>query len=274
MGAHILIIEDTSHSLQLMTYLLKACGHTVDGAITGEQGIELARASRPDLVMVDLQLPGIDGYQTLQAMRALPELDGTPVVAVTAFAMVGDRDRALEAGFDHYLTKPIDPETFNGEIDACLPARLRGSPPRPAGTDPAPVPEGAAAAPVRKYVADILILDDSGINQTLLRSMLEPHGYHVRTAFTIEEAIAAAADVPPDLMLSDVHVGRRNGRELLARVRNTPTLTMVPFAFITATTDWLDPLLGGGAIRIIRRPIELAALLDEIGALLDTGIGA
>jgi DNA-binding response OmpR family regulator len=95
----------------------------------------------------------------------------------------------------------------------------------------------------------------------------------VRTAFTIEEAIATAEDVPPDLMLSDVHVGRRNGGELLARVRSAPTLTTVPFAFITATTDWLDPLLGGGAIRIIRRPIDLTALLDEIDALLNPGIG-
>jgi two-component system cell cycle response regulator len=263
-----------------MTYLLEAYGHIVDAAVTGESGIELARTSRPDLVVVDVQLPGIDGYQTLQALRAMPELDGVPVVAVTAFAMVGDRDRALDAGFDHYMTKPIDPETFTGEIDARLPTRLRGSLPRSSGADSAsipepavPMPEAAEPVPDKKYAADILILDDSGINQTLLRSMLEPHGYRVRTAFTVEEAITSAEDTPPDLMLSDVHVGRQNGGELLSWVRSVPMLTMVPFAFITATTDWQDPLLGEGSIHIIRRPIDPRALLDEIRALLNSRTG-
>jgi two-component system cell cycle response regulator len=273
MGARILIVDDTPHSLQLMTYLLEAYGHAVDAAETGEQGIELARTSRPDLVVVDVQLPGIDGYETLKAMRTMPDLDGVPIVAVTAFAMVGDRDRAIEAGFDHYLTKPIDPETFTGEIDAHLPMPLRGSLAQPAGGDPTSTPEPAAPAPGRRYAADILILDDSAINQTLLRSMLEPHGYHVRTAFTVEEAIAAAEETPPDLVLSDVHVGRRSGAELLSRVRNVPMLAVVPFAFITATTDWQLPLFGDGSVRIINRPIDPTALLDEVRALLNSRTG-
>lgn len=271
MGARILIVEDTPDSLQLMTYLLEAYGHTVDAAVTGELGIESARTSRPDLVVVDVQLPGIDGYQTLRALRALPGLDGVPVVAVTAFAMVGDRDRALDAGFDHYMTKPIDPETFTGEIDARLPARLHGSLPRSSATVPVPIPE--LPVPDRNSSADILILDDSGMNQTLLRSILEPHGYRVRTAFTVEEAIAAAEDTPPDLVLSDIHVGRQNGGELLSWVRGVPTLTMVPFAFITATTDWQDPPFGDGSIRILRRPIDPAVLLDEVSALLSSRTG-
>ena len=274
MGARILIVEDTPHSLQLMTYLLEAYGHTVDGAVTGERGIESARTSRPDLVVVDVQLPGIDGYQTLEALRSVPELDGVPVVAVTAFAMVGDRERALAAGFDHYMTKPIDPETFTGEISARLPAHLRGSlPTPPPGADPASTSEPAAPAPDQRCGADILILDDSAINQTLLRSMLEPHGYHVRTVFTVEEAIAAAEDTPPDLVLSDVHVGRRSGAELLSRVRSVPMLTIVPFAFITATRDWQDPLIDDGSTRVIQRPIDPAALLDEVKALLNSRTG-
>ena len=122
--------------------------------------------------------------------------------------------------------------------------------------------------------ADILVLDDSLINQTLLRSMLEPHGYHVRTAFTVEEAIAAAEDTRPDLVLSDVHVGRQSGTELLSHLRSVPVFTVVPFAFITATTDWQDPLLGAGATRIIQRPIEPADLLHEVQGLLTSPAGA
>lgn len=273
MGARILVVEDTFHNSQLMTYLLEACGHTVIAAGTGEEGIDLAGTSRPDLVVMDLQLPGIDGYQAFTGIRSLPELATVPVVAVTSFAMVGDRDRAIEAGFDHYLTKPIDPETFTEEINARLPEHLRGNLPTPAGVvaatptqQPTPEPDGGPAA-------DILVLDDSLINQTLLRSMLEPHGYHVRTAFTVEEAIAAAEEKRPDLVLSDIHVGPQSGVELLSRVRSLPMLTVVPFAFITATTDWQDPQIGAGTIRVIRRPIDPAALIDEVKALLSSQTG-
>ena len=174
MGADILVVEDTPHSLHLMAYLLEAYGHRISAAVTGEQGLAMAGASRPDLVVMDLQLPGIDGFEALKALRSMPDLDGVPVVAVTSFAMVGDRDRALVAGFDHYLTKPIDPETFTEEIDTHLPAHLRGSLAVPSGVAPA-----AASTPIPDipedghHAVDILVLDDSAINQTLLRSVLE-----------------------------------------------------------------------------------------------------
>jgi CheY-like chemotaxis protein len=274
MGARILLVEDTAHSLQLMTYLLESRDHTIIPAATGELGVELASTTRPDLIVMDLQLPGIDGFETLAAIRAMPDVGAVPVVAVTSFAMVDDRARALSAGFDHYLTKPIDPETFSEEIDVRLPEGLRGSPVVPAGGASSPVVPPPRPAPARQYSADILVLDDSLINQTLLRSMLEPHGYRVRTSSTVEEAIAAAEDVRPDLVLSDIHVGRQNGAALLSYLRTVPVLTVVPFAFITATTDWQDPAPGAGEARVIRRPIDPSALLGEVEKLLNSRSGA
>jgi CheY-like chemotaxis protein len=182
--------------------------------------------------------------------------------------MVGDRDRALDAGFDHYMTKPIDPETFTDEIDARLPERLRGSAPRQMGTEPAATVSQAAHGHEGQPAADILVLDDSLINQTLLRSMLEPHGYRVRTAATVEQAIAAAEDARPDLVLCDVHVGRQSGCELLSYLRAVPVLTVVPFAFLSATTDWQDPSMGDDNTRVIHRPIDPPALLDQVSAML------
>jgi two-component system cell cycle response regulator len=276
MGARILLVEDTAHNLELMTYLLEAHQHLVIAVETGERGVELARQARPDLIVMDLQLPGMDGYQTLAALRSTPALAAIPVVAVTSFAMADDRDRALSAGFDNYLTKPIDPETFTEQITIHLPRHLHGTIPVPAVDEP-PDATGAtgttartATTAGRRNGADILVLDDSRINQTLLRSMLEPHGYRVRTAFTVEEAIAAAEHTRPDLVLSDVHVGRQTGTDLLSHVRSVPILAMVPFAFITATTDWQDPLLGAGATRVIHRPIGPADLLREVETLINT----
>jgi two-component system cell cycle response regulator len=272
MGAHILVVEDTAYSLQLMTYLLTAHQHTVIEAVTGEQAIELVSATAPDLVVMDLQLPGIDGFETLTALRSIPDRDAVPVIAVTSFAMVGDRDRALDAGFDHYLTKPIDPESFVEEINTRLPEQLRGSfRPQP-GTEPTSATE-PASEPTNRRGADILILDDSRLNQTLLRSILEPHGYRVRTASTVEEAITAVDAACPDLVLSDVHVGHQSGAELLLHLRAVPVLTVVPFAFLSATTDWQDPILGDDKAPFIHRPIEPPALLDEVKALLDNRMG-
>jgi two-component system cell cycle response regulator len=274
-GARVLLVEDTPHNLLLMTYLLESYGHTVIPAGTGEEGIELASSARPDLVVMDLQLPGIDGYEALAALRSMPDLDGVPVVAVTSFAMVGDRDRALNAGFNDYLAKPIDPENFGDEISSLLPERLCGSRAVPAGEEPAPSTEAAASEPADDhYMADILVLDDSVLNQTLLRSVLEPHGYHVRTASTVHEAIVAADELRPDLVLSDIHVGREDGAELLSYLRTVPILTVVPFAFISATTDWQARPPDAGEPRIIRRPIEPSALLDEVRTLLNIEAGA
>ncbi|MDQ1752693.1 MAG: hypothetical protein QOE71_3749 [Pseudonocardiales bacterium] len=270
MAARILVVEDTPDSLELMMFLLETHDHTVVGAETGEQAIELATAVRPDLVVMDLQLPGIDGYQALIALQSRPELVAVPVIAVTSFAMVGDRSRVLDAGFDHYVTKPIDPKTFAEVINDRLPEHLRGSPPLLTGVD---VEVTAAADADEQYAGDVLVLDDSLTNQTLLRSVLEPHGYQVRTAFTVEEAIAAAGVKRPDLVLSDVHVGQQRGISLLHYLRTVPSLAVVPFCFITASADWRDPLIREGTVRIIHRPIDPKALLDEVRTLLMTRTG-
>lgn len=127
--ARILAVEDNPDNLELMTYLLQASGHAVISAMTGESGIALARSEQPALVILDIQLPDTDGYQVLSQLRADPALASLRVVAVTAYAMVGDRDDALAAGFDGYLSKPIDPMSFGRTIDSYLPPSLRGHEP-------------------------------------------------------------------------------------------------------------------------------------------------
>jgi two-component system cell cycle response regulator len=122
-SARILVVEDNPHSLELMSYLLGAHGYEVCCAATGAAAVGAAGSVAVDLVLLDLQLPDVDGYQVLRALRGR----GTTVkiIAVTAVAMVGDRERTLAAGFDHYMPKPINPRTFVGEVEAWLPKPLR-----------------------------------------------------------------------------------------------------------------------------------------------------
>jgi CheY-like chemotaxis protein len=131
----ILVIEDNPANMQLMAYLLKAFGYTPLEAIDGETGLLEVQRLVPELVLCDLQLPGIDGYEVLRQIKATPDLAAIPVVAVTAYAMVGDRDRVLAAGFNGYIAKPITPETFIGQMEVFLPPGRRSGPPK--STDPA-----------------------------------------------------------------------------------------------------------------------------------------
>lgn len=129
MTTRILVIEDNTANLELVSYLLTFSGYTVSQAMDGQQGIALARQEQPDLIVCDLQMPVLDGYQVLAQLRQHAETAHTPVVAVTAFSMPNDRQKVLTAGFNGYLSKPIEPETFVAQIEEFLPAPLRLRPP-------------------------------------------------------------------------------------------------------------------------------------------------
>jgi two-component system, cell cycle response regulator len=120
MPARVLLIEDNPPSLELMSSLLRHFGHTTLECRNGLDGLEAMRRERPDLVVCDLDLPRLDGCSLAARAKADSMLEAIPIVAVTALAMVGDRDRALSAGFDGYITKPIDPETFVAELEHFL----------------------------------------------------------------------------------------------------------------------------------------------------------
>jgi CheY-like chemotaxis protein len=122
MSARILYIEDNESNLYLVTFLLSARGHQVLQAADGLQGLAAALAHLPDLILLDIQLPGMDGYETARRLRAEPALADTPIVALTSYAMVGDREKALAAGCAGHLEKPLDPDTFVDSIESFLPA--------------------------------------------------------------------------------------------------------------------------------------------------------
>ena len=116
----ILVVEDDEKNMYLIGFLLKNKGYEVLEAWTGEEGVELAIKERPDLIIMDIQLPDIDGLEATKRIRE-SEADGKiPIVALTSYAMTGDREKALDAGCTDYLEKPIDPETFIGEIEKHL----------------------------------------------------------------------------------------------------------------------------------------------------------
>jgi CheY-like chemotaxis protein len=107
-GERILIVDDNATNLKLVAYLMKANGYEVDTALAAESALEALRLNRPDVILMDIQLPGIDGLELTRRLKADPETSDIVIIAVTAYAMKGDQDKALAAGCDDYITKPID----------------------------------------------------------------------------------------------------------------------------------------------------------------------
>jgi two-component system, cell cycle response regulator DivK len=126
-GHRILVVEDNERNLKLVCDVLRFAGYDVIEARSGEQGVALAEECRPDLVLMDLQLPRMDGMEALRLLRQSPRTREVPVVAVTAFAMKQDHVRAARAGFDGYLEKPISvralPDQVRGFLDKKGPSR-------------------------------------------------------------------------------------------------------------------------------------------------------
>lgn len=120
MNKKLLIIEDNPENFYLMKFLLEKNGFEVVGAFNGKDGIEAAINETPLAILLDIQLPEMDGYAVAKELRNNCKLDHIPIIAVTSYAMVGDRDKAIQSGANGYIEKPIDPDTFVSQIKEYL----------------------------------------------------------------------------------------------------------------------------------------------------------
>ncbi len=268
--ARILVIEDNRDNLTLMTYLLEAFGHSVRKAEDGEAGLAAVARELPDLVVCDIHLPKVDGYEVARRLKSGPQFRRLPLVAVSALAMVGDRERGLAAGFDGYIAKPIDPEAFVSEVELFLQAEQRGeAPEQRAGAG------GSGADRPSPWLGTVLVVDDSLVNRELIRDTLEPCGYRVVLARSVGEAMALASQSVPDLILSDLRMPGEDGFHLVRRVKAHPRLAVIPVLFISSSV-WgemeREEALSLGVSRFLLRPIEPQRLLAEIAScLMDHG---
>ena len=173
MRARILVVEDSPDIRVLVRMLLEAAGHEVLTASDGREGVETAKRERPDLVLMDLSLPVMSGWEATKALKETPETASIPVVAVTAHAMHGDRERALAAGCDGFIPKPIDEETFETLVGSYL---------RPPTVEESSLTEPTPEPPPRTGIAEpgrILVVDDHAEVAEIIRKDLEGDGHRV-----------------------------------------------------------------------------------------------
>jgi len=255
-GQKILIIEDNPMNMELATDLLEASGYVVIQAGVPGEGIELSRVESPDLILMDISLPGMDG---LEATGILKQDSGTrdiPVIAMTAHAMKGDKEKALAAGCAGYITKPIDTREFPKAVARFIEAA--GSPQK-------------EACIIMNQPKHVLIVDDMDVNLDLLEARLKGSGYEVTSAGNGVEALERLKRGSIDIIISDILMPGMDGFQLCRECKTDETLRKIPFVFYTATyTDKKDEefALSLGAARFIVKPMDSKRFIEIIEGIL------
>ena len=122
MSKRILVVEDQEDNRAILRDLLQSVGYELIEAVNGEEALSIALEHKPDLILMDIQLPVVDGYEATRRIKAEPALQGIPVIAVTSYALSGDEEKAREAGCEDYVTKPFSPRDLLAKVQAYLPA--------------------------------------------------------------------------------------------------------------------------------------------------------
>jgi PAS domain S-box-containing protein/diguanylate cyclase (GGDEF)-like protein len=240
-SARILIVDDNATNLKLAASVLALEGFTVDQAGDAEQAQAYLAETVPDLILMDIALPGMDGLSLTRQLKQDPRFAHVPIVALTAFAMKGDEEKAREAGCAGYLTKPIDTRQFGRQVTGFL----------------APTPA----------FGKVLIVDDHASNLRLLRAQLGAERVDVVEAEHGEQALERLAEGGIDAVISDILMPRMDGYRLCLEVRKNPHFATLPFVLYTSTYDSpADRALAeaAGADAYITKPAPVRTLLDAL----------
>ncbi|HSP93913.1 MAG TPA: response regulator [Thermoanaerobaculia bacterium] len=265
--ARILVVEDSPDIRALIRMLLEPAGHEVRTAADGREAVEAARRERPDLVLMDLSLPVLSGWEATRQIKSDTATSHITVVALTAHAMQGDRDRALAAGCDGFLAKPIDEETFASEVDSWL---RRGRKERTgqaaASSSTAVPPEDASEKHGR-----VLVVDDNPEVADLIRADLEVDGNEVVAVGSLAEVSSLFTQNSQfDLAVVDVMLGRDSGYELTGELI-ARSGEYLPVLLVTAGTIDRERGYAAGADDFIGKPIESAELRARARSLIRIG---
>jgi CheY-like chemotaxis protein len=214
-GKTVLVVDDEENILRALQLILEQDGHRVLIARSGEEAVETCRKARPDVVLLDVMLPDIDGFQVLARLRADPELASTPVFILS---ILGDRDQGMQHGAQEYFSKPIDKEKLLEAV-----SRLVQKTPR-------------------EDVKILVVDDDPHILQAVTRH-LQQRGYHnTLTAGDGLESVVRARDQHPDLIILDIYMPDMDGFEVIRQLRSRDDTCQIPIIVLTASDIPVDEI--------------------------------
>ena len=269
----ILLVEDNETNQEMLSYRLKRRGYAVLIAVDGAEALSLASAEKPDLILMDLSLPIMNGWEATTRIKANPDTKDIPIIALTAHAMGGDRQKALAAGCDDYSTKPID---FHRLIDQ-IKTLLRTSRSQADAVNTNPQSKSAVASSnlasittVDAVIKKILLVEDDETNREMLSYRLKRRDYAVCIAVDGAEAVSLASAEKPDLILMDLSLPIMNGWEATIQIKANPDTKDIPVIALTAHAMSGDrqKALAAGCDDYSTKPIDFPQLIDKIRTLL------
>lgn len=252
----VLVIEDNAMNMELATALLEEAGCITLGTSLAETGIELAKSEKPRLILMDVSLPGMDGLTAVRILKQDPATKEIPIIVMTAHAMSGDEFKAVQAGCNGYLTKPIDTRKFLKMV-----AHFMGA-------------TSARRDENNSQSKSILVVDDEEANCELVEALLESFGHETES---IRDGLKALTRLQvsdsmqlPDLVLLDVMMPGMNGFEVTRAIRQNPLTCDLPIVMVTALTSMEDRLraVEAGANDFITKPIDKIELQTRVNSLL------
>lgn len=267
----ILLVEDNELNQDMLSRRLMRRGFEVVFATDGATGVSMASSEQPDLILMDMSLPVMDGWEATQSIKSNPHTASIPIIALTAHAMVGDRDKAMAAGCDDYDTKPVELARLLQKIDALLATATQNkaivSPPLPTAPLPVHIPQLSETTEHR-----ILIVDDNEMNRDMLSRRLNRAGYAVLMAEDGEAGLSLIMEQSVDLILLDIMMPGISGLDVLQQIRQSYSQVQLPIIMATAK-DESDDIVKAfelGANDYVTKPIDLPVLLARIKMHLRT----
>ena len=251
----VLVVEDNPLNMKLVKHLLNTMGCHVLEAGNGEDGMRLARKVLPDLILMDIELPKMDGKAATRLIKEDPDLAEIKIVALTAYAMENEKKEAIAAGFDGYLTKPFDVLSFAEDIRKYLPQK--------------PVPRPAVSQ-TSLYGNRICVIDDDPLNVKLLKTNLAYEGYEVFCASDGKNGVDLVRQYLPDLVLMDIMMPKMDGYEATRILKGDPQTAHIPIILITALDGEDDKSrgLGVGADDFLNKPVNETELSSRVRSLV------
>lgn len=252
----ILIIEDDEKNTKLIRAILERENYEVISATEASPGIELARSLKPFMILMDIQLPGLDGLSATKIIRNDPMTKDIPIVGVSAHAMEEDIQKALEAGCSGYITKPIDVHSF---LQTMKEAAMKKT------NESAREKEGIRALPKK-----ILVVDDNPLNVKLFSSRLKREGLETIPAYNGREALAKILEEPIDVVLLDLMMPVMDGFEVLERLKSNQSTKNIPVIVITAMNEAEERLnkLEAKADELLAKPVSTVELVIRVRSML------
>lgn len=279
----ILLVEDNELNQDMLSRRLMRRGFEVVFATDGATGVSMASSERPDLILMDMSLPVMDGWEATRSIKSNPHTASIPIIALTAHAMVGDRDKAMVAGCDDYDTKPVELARLLQKIDTLLATAAQNkvvvSPPQ---ANPAPLTASLPTAllPALVHIPQssettehrILIVDDNEMNRDMLSRRLSRAGYAVLIAEDGEAGLALIMEQSVDLILLDIMMPGISGLDVLQQIRQSYSQVQLPIIMATAKDESEDIVKAFelGANDYVTKPIDLPVLLARVKMHLRT----